>query len=265
MKKRRKPLGRHPEQSNRTVNDPRDSDRTEATLYLVSTPIGNLEDITLRAIKILNHVGLIAAEDTRQTSKLLRHYHINTRLTSYHDRNKERQATYLIRCLRTGLNVALVSDAGTPGIADPGYLLIQKALAAQIPVVSIPGVSAILAGLIVSGLATDRFTFYGFVPRKQKTRTEFFELIKSRSETAVFFETPHRLKITLDTLKEIVPEYHLVLCRELTKVHEQVLRGCPHDIERWLADNPYLGQGELTLLLKCKTGNSPQPDPECFT
>ena len=199
---------------------------TSGILYLVGTPIGNLEDITLRAIRILKEVDLIAAEDTRHTGKLLRHFQITTPQISYHEHNQEHRTTELITKLQQGQNIALVSDAGMPGISDPGYLLVKEAIANSINVVPIPGVSAGITALVVSGLTTDRFVFQGFLPVKGRTRSDRLEEVATETKTTIFYEAPHRLLTTLQDLADALePTRNIVIARELTKLHEEFWRG----------------------------------------
>lgn len=193
-------------------------------LYVVSTPIGNLDDITYRAVKVLNAVDLIAAEDTRTTSVLLNHYGIHKPMTSYHGYNERRRTPQLIDHLTTGRSVALVSDAGTPGISDPAQHIVRAALAHSIPVIPIPGASAFVAALVVSGLPTDRFVFEGFLPLKKGRRTKL-ESLKHEPRTVVIYESPHRILKTLDALAASLGERNVVVARELTKKFEEVTRG----------------------------------------
>ncbi|MFC1852178.1 16S rRNA (cytidine(1402)-2'-O)-methyltransferase [candidate division CSSED10-310 bacterium] len=216
-------------------------------LYIVGTPIGNLEDITLRAIKLLNKVDLIAAEDTRRTARLLSYYFIHCPTISYHDRNKTRQVPKIIEYLKQGKDVAVVTDAGTPGISDPAYLLLQSALQHQIQIRPIPGVSAVNAALSVAGVATDRFTFYGYFPRKKTKRAQVMAQIAERSETAVLFEAPHRLQKTLAELAPYFPDRKIVIAREMTKIHEQYVRGSISEIMSLFEHQGV--KGELTILI----------------
>ena len=194
------------------------------TLYVVSTPIGNLEDITLRAVKVLSGVDLIAAEDTRTTKVLLNRYNIAKPMLSYFSHNERRRAPEILERLKAGASVALVSDAGTPGISDPAYVLITQALEQEIPVVPIPGASALLAALVVSGLPTDRFVFEGFLPLKKGRKTKLQEL-KLEQRTIVLYESPHRVLKTLGELLESLGERDVVVAREMTKKFEEVMRG----------------------------------------
>jgi len=194
-------------------------------LYLVATPIGNLEDITFRAIRILREVKLIAAEDTRHTKKLLNYYEINTPLLSYHEHNKDTQGAKVLLALDEG-DVALVSDAGTPGLSDPGYELIKSVLDGDHAVRSIPGASAPIAALVASGLPTDSFIFMGYIPRKRSERRRLLETLVEEPRTLLFFEVPHRLRKTLEDLELYFgTSRDVAICRELTKLHEEILRG----------------------------------------
>ena len=201
-------------------------------LYLVTTPIGNLEDITLRALRVLKEVDLVAAEDTRHTRQLLSHFDIHVRLASFHAFNEhDTVAPLLEKVARGGLSVALVSDAGTPSVADPGFLLVREALAAGIEPVVVPGVSALTFAVTASGLPVDRFSFRGFAPVKPGRRAKFFAAIRSAGETVFFFESPYRIAKTLAEIAGAVsPEARVALIREATKVHEEVVRGTAADL-----------------------------------
>ena len=194
------------------------------TLYIVATPIGNLEDITLRAIKVLKEVDLIAAEDTRHTLKLLNHLEISKPLISYHRHNEDIKTDILIKELEQGKKIALVSDAGTPGICDPGEEVIKKCIEEEIPIVPIPGACAMINALICSGLDTKEFAFIGFLPLNKKNRKEKLEEIKNTTKTMILYEAPHKLETTLKDLKEIIGNRKIVLARELTKIHEEYIR-----------------------------------------
>ena len=194
-------------------------------LYVVATPIGNLEDITLRALRVLREVDLIAAEDTRHTRKLLSRYDIDTPVTSYHENNERAKAAALVRRLEAGESVALVSDAGTPTISDPGYHLIRAAVGKGVPVSPVPGVSAATAALSVSGLATDRFVFHGFLPARQGRRRETLRQLQGEERTLVFYEAPHRIRESIADMCEVLGDRAALVGRELTKVHEELLRG----------------------------------------
>lgn len=194
------------------------------TLYIVSTPIGNLEDITLRALKVLGDVRIIAAEDTRHTQKLLHHYDIHTPQTSYHDHNKEEKSGILIAKLKEGNDIALVSDAGTPCISDPGYYLINRAIDENIKITPIPGPTASIAALSISGLPTDAFVFEGFLPAKKVARQKRLKELASERRTIIMFETPRRLSSSLEDISAILGDRRVVLTRELTKMFEEVIR-----------------------------------------
>jgi 16S rRNA (cytidine1402-2'-O)-methyltransferase len=219
------------------------------TLYIVATPIGNLEDITYRAVRILDSVDLIACEDTRQTSKLLAHYKIARPLISYHEHNEVSRTAELLDRLASGASVALVSDAGTPLVADPGYRIVSAAAAAGIHIVPVPGPSSILAALSAAGLPTDKFSFHGFLPSKSGQRQKFLGAVRDRSETLVFLEAPHRLAETLADLREVLGDRPVVLAREVTKLHEEFLRGTPAEILETLKSRPAEVKGEITLLV----------------
>jgi 16S rRNA (cytidine1402-2'-O)-methyltransferase len=194
------------------------------TLYLVATPIGNLEDITYRAVKVLTSVDLIAAEDTRKTKILLDHYHISKPMMSYYSYNEQARAPQLIEKLLAGQSIALVSDAGTPGISDPAFHIVQQALENGISIIPIPGPAAFIAALIASGLPTDRFVFEGFLPLKKGRKTKF-ELLKSENRTIVIYESPHRIIKTLTDIQTVLGNRHVVVARELTKKFEEIVRG----------------------------------------
>jgi 16S rRNA (cytidine1402-2'-O)-methyltransferase len=218
-------------------------------LYLVATPIGNLEDITLRAVRVLQEADLIACEDTRQTQKLLNHYSISTRTISYHEHNEMTRAPELVRELERGARIALVTDAGMPGISDPGFRLTSLTIRHHFPVIPIPGVSAFLAALVASGLPTDSFGFSGFLPAKRGKRREVLESIKGSPRTQVFYEAPHRVKETLQDSVEILGgERPVVIAREVTKLHEEFLRGCAQDVLSQLQTRGEV-KGEITLLI----------------
>jgi 16S rRNA (cytidine1402-2'-O)-methyltransferase len=220
-------------------------------LYLVSTPIGNLEDITLRALRVLKGVDLIAAEDTRHTGLLLKHYNLFKRLISYHDFNKKRKASLLIKHLKANQSVAVVSDAGTPGISDPGYYLVQLAIRENIKVVPVPGASAFLSALVVSGLPTDRFVFEGFLPAKQGKKRKRLKELLEEERTLIFYESPHRFAKTLGDISEILGQRRMVVARELTKKFEEILRGTPEEIKKSLGERKI--KGELVILIEGKS------------
>jgi 16S rRNA (cytidine1402-2'-O)-methyltransferase len=218
-------------------------------LYLVATPIGNLEDITLRAVRVLKEADLIACEDTRQTQKLLNHYGIATRTTSYHEHNEMTRSAELVLDLEGGARIALVTDAGMPGISDPGFRLISLAIRHHIAVIPIPGPSAFLAALVASGLPTDAFRFSGFLPPKSGQRRQMLESIKESPRTQVFYEAPHRLKEAVQDVVAILGgDRHLVVAREVTKIHEEFLRGRASEILETLNARGDV-KGEITLLI----------------
>lgn len=216
------------------------------TLYLVATPIGNLEDITARALRILREAALIAAEDTRHTRQLLAHFDIHTPLTSYFEHNKLTKLEAILTALETG-DVALVSDAGTPTLSDPGYELVRAALEAGHRVVPIPGPSAILAALAASGLPTDAFVYVGFLPRKDAERRRLLESLRAEPRTLVAFEAPHRLLDSLDAIQAVLGDRRLAVARELTKRHEEIYRGQVSDARAHFARQDILG--EITLVI----------------
>lgn len=215
-------------------------------LYIVATPIGNLEDITLRALKILKEVDLIAAEDTRQTIKLLNYYEIHKPLISYHRHNEDVKSGILIEKLKNGENIALVSDAGTPGICDPGEEVIKKAIEENIEVIPVPGACAMINALICSGISTKEFEFFGFLPLNKKLRKEKLNEIKNSNKTVIIYEAPHKMKSTLEDLKEILEDRNIVLARELTKIHEEFIR---KNIDELLNDIDKL-KGEMILIIE---------------
>ncbi len=216
------------------------------TLYIVATPIGNLEDITLRAIKILKEVNLIAAEDTRHTLKLLNHLEISKPMISYHRHNEEVRCDNLIRELKNGKNIALVSDAGTPGICDPGEEIIKKCIEENIKIVPIPGACAMINALITSGINTKEFIFLGFLPLNKKLRKEKLEEIENTNKTIIIYEAPHKLKNTLADLEKILKNRKIVLAREITKIHEEYIRG---NIKEILSKCENL-KGEIVLIIE---------------
>ena len=218
-------------------------------LYIVATPIGNLEDITLRALNILKNVDLIAAEDTRQTLKLLNHFEISKPLISYHRHNEDVKSNILIEKMKNGENIALVSDAGTPGICDPGEEVIKKAIEEEINVIPIPGACAFVNALITSGLDTKEFIFLGFLPLNKKLRKEKIEEIRKSEKTIIIYEAPHKMKNTLIDLKETLKNRKIVLARELTKIHEEFIR---KDIDELLENIDGL-KGEMILIIEGTT------------
>ncbi|MFC1935060.1 16S rRNA (cytidine(1402)-2'-O)-methyltransferase [Chloroflexota bacterium] len=216
-------------------------------LYIVATPIGNLGDVSLRALQILDEVELIAAEDTRKTKRLLNTYDIKTRLTSYHEHNKIAKLGYLIGYLEHK-DIALVSEAGTPGMSDPGYELIAAAHQHSIPVVPIPGPSAVITALVISGLPTDRFTYLGFLPHKTTARQHVLESVTSEPGSILFLESPHRLKATLNDTLRILGDRDAAVCRELTKLHEEIFRGTISQAIAHFTEP----RGEFTLVIEGK-------------
>ncbi len=223
----------------------------EGVLYIVATPIGNLEDITVRAVKILNGVDLIAAEDTRTSGRLLSFYGISTKLTSYHEHNENKKAEELVGLLKLKKSVALISDAGTPAVSDPGFRLVKLAIEHGINVVPIPGASAALTGLCASGLPTDAFVFCGFLPRKKGKRVDVIESLKNEKRTLIFYESPKRILKLIDSLKDILGDRKAVLCRELTKLHEEFLRGTFTDLLNDLSERNSV-KGECALVVSGK-------------
>lgn len=218
------------------------------TLFVVATPIGNMEDITLRAIKVLEEVNLIAAEDTRRTRKLLSHYTINTQLTSYFEHNKKKKGDYIINKLLEGKDVALVSDAGTPGISDPGYDLIKAAIETGINIVPVPGASAAIAALSIAGFPSGNFVFEGFLPYKDKAKRDKLESLKKELRPLIFYESPQRLISTLHAIHDIFGNRNCFIARELTKVYEETLRGKISDLLTAL--NGRAVKGEIVIILE---------------
>jgi 16S rRNA (cytidine1402-2'-O)-methyltransferase len=225
-------------------------------LYIVATPIGNLEDITLRALRVLKEAALIACEDTRHTGKLLDHFGIRKPTVSYHEHNEPARAAEIVRQLESGADVALVSDAGTPLISDPGYRLVAAAIAAGIAVVPIPGANAAVTALSASGLPTDNFRFCGFLPPKTTQRRKLLEALKQESGTLIFYEAPHRIAESLDDIAAIMGTREIVIARELTKLHEEFLRGKPADLRDKLS-----ARGEITILIGKATEPGPSDTP----
>ena len=218
----------------------------KGTLYLVATPIGNLEDITYRAVRILNEVDLILCEDTRQTLKLLNHLNINKKLDTYHRHNEDEKKSRIITILEDGKNIALVTDAGTPGISDPGEVLVKEAIENNINVVPIPGACALINALIVSGLSTGSFSFWGFLPLNKKNRDEKLELIKEERTTVIIYEAPHKLKETLKDLKDYLGDRDICIAKELTKVHESYVRGTISEVMNKIGEP----KGEYIILIE---------------
>jgi 16S rRNA (cytidine1402-2'-O)-methyltransferase len=220
-------------------------------LYMVPTPIGNLKDITLRALEVLKAVDIIAAEDTRQSLKLLNHFEIKKPLISYHQHNENYKGEDLIERLKSGENIALVTDAGTPGISDPGSVIVRRCIEEDLDFEVLPGATAVTTALVYSGLDTSAFIFKGFIPRENKERSGFVEDLKERRETLIFYEAPHRLRETLSFLKESFGNRNIAMCRELTKLHEQILRMSLNDAIVYYEDiSP---RGEYVLVLQGKS------------
>ncbi|HWF92902.1 MAG TPA: 16S rRNA (cytidine(1402)-2'-O)-methyltransferase [Terriglobales bacterium] len=221
----------------------------EPGLYVVATPIGNLEDITLRALRVLKEVDLIACEDTRHTQKLLNHYGISTSTISYYEQNEASRAEELVKELNAAKRIALVTDAGMPGISDPGFRLISRAVEQGIKVIPLPGASAVISALAASGLPTDSFQFHGFLPSKSGQRRKMFENIRASSQTNIFYEAPHRLKEAVEDIVAVLEGARpIVIARELTKVHEEFLRGPASEILKKLSSRGEI-KGEITLLI----------------
>ncbi|MDH5683461.1 MAG: 16S rRNA (cytidine(1402)-2'-O)-methyltransferase [candidate division WOR-3 bacterium] len=224
----------------------------ESGLYIVSTPIGNLEDITLRALSVLKEVDLIACEDTRRTGMLLAHYQIKNRLISYHEYNKLKRTPEILELLRQGKRVALVSDAGTPGISDPGFYLIRAAIEHNYKVISIPGASAILAGIVIAGLPSDRFAFEGFLPKREGRKKKKLEDLKYEQRTMIFYDSPNRVKKTLNDMLNIFTDRRIVLVRELTKKFEETIRGKISEVLEILEKREL--KGEIVLIVEGYAG-----------
>lgn len=243
------------------VADSRFPETLKGVLYVVGTPIGNLEDITLRALRTLGEVDLIAAEDTRNTRRLLAHHGINRPLVSLHEHNEDRRTAELISKLGNGTAIALVSDAGTPTVSDPGYRLVKDAAAAGIRVVPIPGPSAALAALSVSGLPTDAFLFLGFPPRKRAKRLKFLGHVAEETKTLIFYESPKRMADLLTDLQDVMGERRAVLSREMTKTYEEFMRGTLNQIVAEIEKRKEL-KGECTLLVE--GGHKKEVSPEAL-
>ena len=218
------------------------------TLYLIATPIGNLEDITHRAVRLLGEVDVIACEDTRHTKKLLNHYDINTRTISYHEHNERERSMELIERLKSGADVAVVSDAGTPGISDPGFRLARLAIDCDVQVVPVPGASALISALVASGLPTDEFFFGGFLPARSGARRARLAELRSLPATLIFYEGPHRIAATLKDAQEILGERQAVVARELTKMHEEIARGSLSELAARFS-SPESARGEMVLMI----------------
>lgn len=225
-----------------------DNDETKGILYLVPTPIGNLEDMSFRAIRILKEADYIAAEDTRNSKKLLHYFEINTPLMSYHEHNKENSGRKIISLLKEGATVALISDAGLPTISDPGFELVVAAIAEQITVVPLPGANAALTALIASGISTQPFYFFGFLDRQKKEKRKQLEELKSIPATVILYEAPHRLKETLILIQEVLGNRKMALCRELTKRYEEFIRGSVSEFIQWASEQEV--RGEFCLIIE---------------
>lgn len=218
------------------------------TLFVVATPIGNLEDITFRAVRILSEVDLIAAEDTRHTKILLTKYNINTPMTSYHKFNIKSKTSYLVNLLKQGQKIALVSDSGMPGVSDPGYELIREAISQNVRVEPIPGPSAAITALAVSGFPTDRFVFEGFLPKKPGKKTKKLKELKNEERTVIIYESPYRLVKTLEDIKEVAGNRQVAVCRELTKKFEEIIRGrISKTLEIFKEKSP---KGEIVIIIE---------------
>lgn len=230
------------------------------TLYVVATPIGNLEDMTFRAVRILKEAALIACEDTRQTRKLLEHYGIDGPVVSYHEHNEAARAAELAGDMLRGATVALVSDAGMPLVSDPGYRLVRAAIENGVPVVAVPGASAAVTALAASGLPSDAFHFGGFLPAKEGQRARVLEELREQQATLIFYEAPHRIIETLEAVQQILGDRAVVVARELTKIHEEYLRGTAAEIGAELAARESV-KGEITLLIGKSDGPPPDETP----
>jgi len=229
-------------------------------LYLVATPIGNLEDITYRAVRVLREAGLIACEDTRQTRKLLDHYDIRTPTISYHEHNEAERSAELASRMAAGAVVALVSDAGMPLVSDPGYRLVRAAIELAVPVIAVPGPSAALTALAASGLPTDSFRFGGFLPSKPGQRAKALEALAEEQATLIFYEAPHRILEALEAVEQVLGPRPVVVARELTKIHEEFLRGTAAEVRAQLAARDAI-RGEITLLIGKATAPAPDDTP----
>lgn len=228
-----------------------DNEASKGILYLVPTPIGNLEDISYRALKILKEADWIAAEDTRNTKKLCHYFEIETPLVSYHEHNKQTSGAKMLQMLKDGAKIALVSDAGMPTISDPGYELVVSALEEQLTVVPLPGANAALTALIASGLPPQPFYFYGFLQRQKKERKKELEILRKQTATLILYESPHRLKETLQAIYEVLGDRRIVLCRELTKRYEEFIRGTVVEAIQWAEKEEV--RGEFCLILDGST------------
>ena len=219
------------------------------TLYVVATPIGNLEDLTHRAGRVLSEVGLVACEDTRHTRKLLNHYGIKTRTVSYHEHNEREQAVNLLELLKSGVDVAVVSDAGTPGISDPGFRIVKTALEQGLQVVPVPGATALISALVASGLPSDEFFFGGFLPARSGQRRARLADLSTIPSTLIFYEAPHRIAASLKDAREVLGEREAVVARELTKLHEEILRGSLSKLATQFSEANREPRGEMVLMI----------------
>ncbi len=222
------------------------------TLYVVATPIGNLEDLTHRAARVLSEVGLVACEDTRHTRKLLNHYGIKTRTVSYHEHNEREQAVNLLELLKSGVDVAVVSDAGTPGISDPGFRIVKTALEQDLQVVPVPGATALISALVASGLPSDEFFFGGFLPARSGQRRARLAELSTIPSTLIFYEAPHRIAASLKDAREVLGEREAVVARELTKLHEEILRGRLSELATQFSKGNPEPRGEMVLIIDRK-------------
>lgn len=229
-------------------------------LYLVPTPIGNLKDITLRALEILESVDEIAAEDTRQSLKLLNHFEIKKSLFSYHKHNEQGKSSNIIEKLKRGINIAIITDAGTPGISDPGSIIVEKCIEEGIPFEVLPGATAITTALVYSGLDTTKFIFRGFLPRENKDRIPVIEEVKNARDTLIFYEAPHRLLNTLSFLLDNLGDRNIAACRELTKLHEEIFRGTITDSINYFTENR--PRGEFVLVISGKSDEEIKTEKE---
>jgi len=231
---------------------------SQGTLYVVATPIGNLEDLSARAVRVLGSVSLIAAEDTRHTGRLLTHLGINVAMLSLHDHNEKQRLEQIDAYLLAGQSIALVSDAGTPLISDPGFTLVHELRARERAIVPVPGASALITALSAAGIATDCFTFRGFLPAKPKSRLQALEAIKSREETQVFYESPHRIMHTLAAMAEVFDQRRVVVARELTKTFETFLSGSPAALLAEMHSDPNQARGEFVIMIEGAPTSEPQ-------
>lgn len=217
------------------------------SMYIVSTPIGNLADITIRAVETLRSVDIVLAEDTRRTGLLLKHFDMHKQMSSFNEHNCRHKTKFVVEELKKGKDIALVSDSGTPGISDPGFYLARECAANNINIIPVPGPTAFVSALVCSGLPTDRFTFYGFLPKKEGKKKELLEEIKKRNETAILYESPYRLLNDLEIIGKIMPSHQIVIARELTKKFEEFIRGTASDILKKIGNKEV--KGEIVLII----------------